>query len=101
MKTQKPTTIEEIEQFYAKIVHRFLPDLVELSPRIAFELETFFAENGYDDVTNVRLKKSGDVISETLYDTVKLEGLQRSVYQEDDIYLNVDGNEIYFGFDWI
>lgn len=90
--------IEDIEQSYLPLVKRFLPDLISKTEEIGYQIDLFFAENEFRGVTNLRLKQEGEILSETLYDAVRLES--KSKYQEEDLYLPIEGVHIFFGFDY-
>jgi hypothetical protein len=54
------------------------------------------SSDDYYDAKSLRLKEENDPLSETLYDLVKMQDTK--VEQIDDLYLPVEGNPIYFGF---
>lgn len=89
---------ETLENQYQPIIRRFLPDKTDKLEEIIFEVERFLAENDYQDVSDLRFKEGGNVLSETLYDIVRLENTRK--LQEDDLYLPISGAEIYFGFNY-
>lgn len=89
--------IQEIENCYLPLVKRFLPERISQASDIGYQIELFLSSSDdYFNAKALRLKEEGNSLSETLYDLAKIEkGLGESV---DDLYLPVEGNPIFFGF---
>jgi uncharacterized ParB-like nuclease family protein len=89
--------IQEIENCYLPLVKRFLPERVNQASEIGYQIELFLSSSDdYFNAKALRLKEEGNTLSETLYDLAKIEkGTGEPV---DDLYLPVEGNPIYFGF---
>jgi hypothetical protein len=91
--------IEEIETRYLPLVKKFLPGRVHQASDIGYQIELFLASSDeYFNASSLRLKEESDVVSETLYDLTRLEATESD--QIDDLYLPVEGNPIYFGFNF-
>ena len=89
--------IEEIETRYSPLVKKFLPSRLDQVSDIGYQIEMFLSSSDdYYDAKSLRLREENDPLSETLYDLVKMQDTK--VEQIDDLYLPVEGNPIYFGF---
>jgi len=89
--------IEEIETRYLPLVKKFLPSRLDQASDIGYQIELFLSSSDdYYDVKSLRLKQENDPVSETLYDLVKMQDTRGE--QIDDLYLPVEGDPIYFGF---
>jgi hypothetical protein len=89
--------IEEIETRYLPLVKKFLPSRLDQVSEIGYQIEMFLSSSDdYYDAKSLRLREENDPLSETLYDLVKMQDTK--VEQIDDLYLPVEGNPIYFGF---
>lgn len=90
----------KIESAYVDQIRRFIPDFENQIDEITYQIDLFLAENDtkYKNPRNFRLKCEGDLFSETLYDAVRLDSKAR--FQEDDLYLPIEGPNLFVGFDY-